>query len=116
MLTNPGGPGGSGLDFLPFLAPKLDALMEDMIVVTFDPRVWASRRPVKCISDADLDASFGYEPDPVSQAAFDGNVDIARRMARRMRRQVRRRPAPVLDRADRTRHGRDPGARSATRS
>jgi pimeloyl-ACP methyl ester carboxylesterase len=80
VLTNPGGPGGSGLDFLPHLAPKLSALMEDLIVVTFDPRGVGKSAPVDCISDEDLDASFAYEPDPVSQAAFDGNVDIARRI------------------------------------
>ena len=81
VLTNPGGPGGSGLDFLPYLAPKLNTLMDEFAIVSFDPRGVGKSAPVDCISDADLDASFGYEPDPVSQEAFDGNVAIARRIA-----------------------------------
>ncbi len=81
VLTNPGGPGGSGLDFLPYLAPKLNTLMDEFAVVSFDPRGVGKSEPVDCISDADLDASFGYEPDPMSQEAFDGNVAIARRIA-----------------------------------
>ncbi len=81
VLTNPGGPGGSGLDFLPFLAGEVPNLISKFNVVSFDPRGVGQSTTVKCISDADLDASFGYDPDPVSQQAFDGNVAIARRIA-----------------------------------
>ena len=41
-------------------------------IVGFDPRGVGPSSPVKCISDADLDASFGYDPDPVSDAAYQG--------------------------------------------
>jgi pimeloyl-ACP methyl ester carboxylesterase len=82
VLTNPGGPGGSGLDFLPYLAPKLTSLMSQFIMVTFDPRGVGKSDPVDCISDADLDASFGYEPDPADQASFDGNVALVKRIAK----------------------------------
>jgi pimeloyl-ACP methyl ester carboxylesterase len=81
VLTNPGGPGGSGLEFLPFFAPRLTSLIDEFNVVTFDPRGVNKSTSVKCISDADLDANFGYDPDPVSQESFSGNVDVARRIA-----------------------------------
>jgi pimeloyl-ACP methyl ester carboxylesterase len=81
VLTNPGGPGGSGLDFLPYLAGELTNLISAFNVVSFDPRGVGKSDPVKCISDEDLDASFGYDPDPVSQTAFDGNVKIANHIA-----------------------------------
>ena len=40
-------------------------------IVGFDPRGVSRSYPVKCVADADLDATFGFEPDPESQAEFD---------------------------------------------
>ena len=80
VLTNPGGPGGSGLGFLPFLVPDLTSLMDEFIMVTFDPRGVGESEPVDCISDDDLDESFAYDPDPASQTLFDGNVELAERI------------------------------------
>lgn len=37
---------------------------------------------MKCISDADLDASFGYDPDPRSQQSFDAYQALNRRIGR----------------------------------
>ena len=89
VLTNPGGPGGSGLDFLPYfveppagvgvLAPK--ALLEEFALVSFDPRGVGESAPVDCISNADLDEQFGYEPDPISEDAFAGFVAVNQRIA-----------------------------------
>ncbi|MBX6356683.1 MAG: alpha/beta fold hydrolase [Micromonosporaceae bacterium] len=86
LLVNPGGPGGSGVDLAVYLSVgaglgglPLDVL-ERFDIVGFDPRGVGRSSPVKCISDADLDATFGYEPDPVSQEEFDGLVDLARRI------------------------------------
>jgi pimeloyl-ACP methyl ester carboxylesterase len=88
VLTNPGGPGGSGLTFLPQfaeppagagLAPK--ALLEEFALVSFDPRGVGESAPVDCISDADLDAQFAYDPDPVSEEGFQGLVELNQRIA-----------------------------------
>jgi hypothetical protein len=70
VLMNPGGPGGSGIDYLPYLAGQLGPLMQRFDLVSFDPRGVGRSAPVECISDADLDASFGYEPDPSTDASF----------------------------------------------
>lgn len=87
VLTNPGGPGGSGLTWLPlFVQPPADTglppteLMERFALVTFDPRGVGQSAPIECISDADLDAQFAYDPDPVSQEDFDGLVELNRRI------------------------------------
>ncbi len=80
IVTNPGGPGGSGLGFLPYLAGEVPVLLTRFDLIGFDPRGVGKSNPVKCISDADLDASFGYEPDPVNNAAFQGVVTLARRI------------------------------------
>jgi pimeloyl-ACP methyl ester carboxylesterase len=82
ILTNPGGPGGSGVEFLPFLAGEVAPLLERFDLIGFDPRgVGRSKPAVECISDADLDATFGYEPDPVSDQSFQGIVALNRKIA-----------------------------------
>ncbi|ROT32930.1 alpha/beta hydrolase [Micromonospora sp. HM5-17] len=86
LLVNPGGPGGSGIDSAVYLSfgPSFGGLPDEVTrrfdIVGFDPRGVSRSSPVKCISDADLDATFGYEPDPTSQAAFDGLVALNRRI------------------------------------
>ena len=87
VLTNPGGPGGSGLTWLPlFVQPPAGMglapteLMDRFALVTFDPRGVGKSAPVECISDADLDAQFAFDPDPVSQADFDELVELNRRI------------------------------------
>jgi pimeloyl-ACP methyl ester carboxylesterase len=81
VLTNPGGPGGSGVDFLPYLAGEVPNLLTRFDLIGFDPRGVGRSAPVDCMSDTDLDASFGYEPDPVSDESFQGVVTLSRKMA-----------------------------------
>lgn len=89
LVVNPGGPGASGVDTAVYLSfgsgfGGLPAAVTDRFdIVGFDPRGVARSSPVKCISDADLDASFGYDPDPESQASFDGFADLNTRVGRR---------------------------------
>lgn len=88
VLTNPGGPGGSGLTFLPqFVEPPAGAglppeeLLEEFAIVSFDPRGVGESAPVDCISNADLDAQFAYDPDPISEEGFQGAVELNQRIA-----------------------------------
>ena len=89
LLVNPGGPGGSGVDLAVYLSlgRSYGGLPADVLdrfdIVGFDPRGVSRSSPIKCISDADLDATFGAEPDPVDQAAFDGIADLARRIGQK---------------------------------
>ncbi|MFE9654816.1 alpha/beta hydrolase [Micromonospora sp. NPDC006431] len=86
LVVNPGGPGASGVDTAVYLSfgpafGGLPAAVTDRFdIVGFDPRGVSRSSPVKCISDADLDASFGYDPDPQSQASFDGLAALNRRI------------------------------------
>lgn len=88
LVINPGGPGSSGVDTAVYLSFGAafgglpTAVTERFDIVGFDPRGVARSSPVKCIPDADLDASFGYDPDPESAAEFDGLVALNRRIGR----------------------------------
>lgn len=82
LVVNPGGPGGSGVDLAVYLSQQLPAdILERFDIVGFDPRGVGRSSAVKCFTDADLDASFGYDPDPQSQADFDAYVALNRKMA-----------------------------------
>jgi pimeloyl-ACP methyl ester carboxylesterase len=77
LLLNPGGPGGSGIETAVFLSfgPQFGGLPDEVTsrfdLVGFDPRGVGRSSPVECYTDAELDESFGAEPDPVEQAEFD---------------------------------------------
>ena len=67
LLINPGGPGGSGIDYLGFI--DLDSSITDVYdVIGFDPRGVATSTPVDCISDEQLDAYVASDPTPDTAA------------------------------------------------
>lgn len=88
LLVNPGGPGGSGIDLAIYLSvgQSLGGLPADILnrfdIVGFDPRGVSRSSPVDCISDTDLDAAFGFEPDPTDQAEFDNLVALNQRIGK----------------------------------
>jgi len=69
LLVNPGGPGGSGLDYAKaadrILGEKLRARYD---VVGFDPRGVGQSTPVKCLTDSQLDTFIATDPDPETPA------------------------------------------------
>jgi pimeloyl-ACP methyl ester carboxylesterase len=82
LLINPGGPGAEGIGYAVYRSVYLPAeIVRRFDIVGFDPRGVGKSAPVKCFSDADLDANFGADPDPVSDQAFAGAVANARRLA-----------------------------------
>ncbi|WP_170318837.1 alpha/beta hydrolase [Allorhizocola rhizosphaerae] len=81
LLVNPGGPGGSGFDLAVYLTQGLPAeITRRFDIVGFDPRGVGRSSPVECYTSQDMDASFGADPDPVSQQAFDEIVALTQRM------------------------------------
>jgi pimeloyl-ACP methyl ester carboxylesterase len=66
VVTNPGGPGGSGVDFLEQTASSFPAsLRADFNLVSFDPRGVARSDPVTCVSPAGIRALLSLNPVPV---------------------------------------------------
>ncbi|MDR0482676.1 MAG: alpha/beta hydrolase [Cellulomonadaceae bacterium] len=74
LLVNPGGPGASGVDYLPAAWSTYGKkLVESFDLVSFDPRGVQRSTPVKCMDDegkdAYLAASYPSTPQGIQQAA-----------------------------------------------
>jgi pimeloyl-ACP methyl ester carboxylesterase len=69
LLVNPGGPGGSAIDYLQYAAlgyPEPVTSRYDMVAV--DPRGVARSEPVECVSDRQMDAYTAVDTTPDSAA------------------------------------------------
>lgn len=74
LVVNPGGPGGSGVDYAKaadFIVGR--AVRDAFDIVGFDPRGVGASAPVDCVSDDGLDAWLGGDPtpdDPAERTAY----------------------------------------------
>lgn len=83
LVFNPGGPGGSGIEFARQATSLFPGeILDRFDVVSFDPRGVGKSSPVDCIDDADLDKLLAVDPTPDSASErtqlFDANRDFAR--------------------------------------
>lgn len=82
LITNPGGPGGSGVDFVKRSYPAHSGqpshfgpqLRADFDIVGFDPRGVGQSAPINCLSDTQLDHYLGQDPTPDTPAEVDAVV------------------------------------------
>jgi pimeloyl-ACP methyl ester carboxylesterase len=82
LVTDPGGPGVSGVDFLPGFVSELPAVItRHFDVVAFDPPGVGRSDPVICGDSAQLTAELTVDPAPTSTAGFDALVGADRRFA-----------------------------------
>jgi len=73
LLVNPGGPGGSGVQWLQTGGAQVftDVVRRHFDLVSFDPRGVGGSHPVRCESGTQLDAYFHDDPAPTSVAGRD---------------------------------------------
>jgi pimeloyl-ACP methyl ester carboxylesterase len=72
LITNPGGPGGSGVEFVKESYPSQPGrpshfdpqLRADFDIVGFDPRGVGQSDPITCLTDAQLDQFYALDPAP----------------------------------------------------
>ena len=65
LVVNPGGPGGSGVDYAraaDFIVGK--GVRQAYDVVGFDPRGVGRSAPIDCVTDSELDTFLGSDPTP----------------------------------------------------
>lgn len=75
VLTNPGGPGGSGVDFLRAASDIFAGVNGRFDVVSWDPRGTAGSEAVDCLTDAQRDAGWPITPAFPTSAQF-GVIDF----------------------------------------
>ncbi|MBW0008622.1 MAG: alpha/beta fold hydrolase, partial [Pseudonocardiales bacterium] len=82
LITNPGGPGGSGVAFITQNYPAQSGqpshfdpqLRADFDIVGFDPRGVGQSAPITCLTDAQLDRYVALDPAPSTPAEVDAVV------------------------------------------
>ena len=71
LIVNPGGPGGSGVDYA-YAAEYLfsPAILDAYDIVGFDPRGVSRSEPIVCLSDNELDANYASDSKPDNEQEF----------------------------------------------
>ena len=83
LVINPGGPGGSGLEFLTSAAAAFPSELSDAFdLVSFDPRGVAASSPVECLDDAAAEEQLAGDlspdtPEELSKAVADQKEFLA---------------------------------------
>ncbi len=82
LLVNPGGPGVSGVDFLPEAVAEMPPdLRASFDIVGFDPPGVDRTAPIICEDGAGLDRYFSADPEPPSASGFAALVTADRTLA-----------------------------------
>ena len=84
LVINPGGPGGSGVEYAQSARDVIsDDVREQYDVVGFDPRGVGKSAPLKCLTDAQTDALVAADPTPDDDAEVAANVKLLQQLAAR---------------------------------
>jgi pimeloyl-ACP methyl ester carboxylesterase len=82
LVINPGGPGGSGVQYARAARTVLsERVREHYDVVGFDPRGVAASDPVQCLTDAQTDMLVASDPTPDDDAEATRTVELAKMLA-----------------------------------
>ncbi|WP_068254305.1 alpha/beta hydrolase [Janibacter corallicola] len=89
LVVNPGGPGGSGMDY----AAAADQIVSSEVrrhfdIVGFDPRGVGVSEPIDCLTDPELDDFLGQDPTPDDTAERKEAVSIAKDFAKKCEERV----------------------------
>jgi pimeloyl-ACP methyl ester carboxylesterase len=76
LIVNPGGPGGSGVDYA-YAAEYIfsPAILDRYDIVGFDPRGVSRSAPIRCLTDKELDANNNSDSKPDNEKEFKEILD-----------------------------------------
>ena len=79
LVVNPGGPGGSGIEYAANASTYFGAEVRQAFdIVGFDPRGVGESTPVDCMPDSKLDTFVASDPDPDTAAEVATSDELAR--------------------------------------
>ena len=82
LVVNPGGPGGSGVDYAMTAAMVVSGpVREAYDVVGFDPRGVARSAPITCLTDEEMDTYLSSDPSPDDAAEEAAGAELAQDFA-----------------------------------
>jgi pimeloyl-ACP methyl ester carboxylesterase len=82
LVTNPGGPGGSGVKFIRESGQAFGKSLRDRFdLVGFDPRGVGESDPVRCLEPKDLDRYFATDSSPDDQKEETALVSVGKHFA-----------------------------------
>ncbi|HEU5155774.1 MAG TPA: alpha/beta hydrolase [Streptosporangiaceae bacterium] len=82
LVTNPGGPGGSGVEFVRGNAMSFSQALRDRFdLIGFDPRGVGGSAPVRCLTGKQLDSYFATDSSPDDKAEIDKLLQQGRTFA-----------------------------------
>ncbi len=84
LVLNPGGPGGSGVEFARQARQLLPGeILDRFDTVSFDPRGVGESAPVDCLDDRELDRTLAADPSPEDAAEQRAIFDLAKEQAQK---------------------------------
>ena len=82
LLLNPGGPGGSGIDYVRAAEYVVSSkLINRYNIVGFDPRGVGKSTPVECLDDIQTDTFIAADGSPDNQNEIDQTVTLSKQLA-----------------------------------
>ena len=79
LIVNPGGPGGSGVEYAQNATSVFgEPLLDHFDIVGFDPRGVGESTPIDCVGDEELDQFIAADPDPDTSAEADTALRLLR--------------------------------------
>ncbi len=77
LLVNPGGPGGSGVEYAARASSYFGTeILQAFDIIGFDPRGVGESTPVQCLSDDELDEFVAADPDPETAAEIAAGDEL----------------------------------------
>lgn len=87
LVLNPGGPGGSGIDYARAARVVVSGpLLKNFDIVGFDPRGVGKSSPIECLTDRQLDRFLNADPNPETDEDIAVTVTVAKRFGPRCER------------------------------